>query len=149
MTWSFERPTRARLEPAGWSLIECLAGLALTALVLAVAVPSVSSALASVRLRAAAIQVGAALARVRSGALAEGRPFELRVVGEDGLELGAVGGAPARERLPRGVVFAGATSGGAVRVSAAGVAENATFTLAIGGLERRVTLNQRGRITIE
>jgi type II secretory pathway pseudopilin PulG len=149
MTSRLERSDRARRASPGWSLIECLAGLALMALVLAAAVPSVSSALASLRLRAAAIQVGAALARVRSGAVAEGRPCELRVVGDDGLELGVVGETLARERLPRGVVFAGATSGGAVRVSPSGVAENATFTLASGGLERRVTLNQRGRITIE
>jgi len=133
----------------GWSLLECLAGLAVVAIVLGAAVPSVSGALAVVRLRSGVVQLGAALERVRAGALAEGRSFELRVVGPDAFELGPVGDWTVRERLPRGVVFAAVTSGGSVRVSRSGVAENATFTVSLGDRERRVTVNQRGRITVD
>lgn len=133
----------------GWSLLECLAGLAVSAIVLAAAVPSVSGALAVVRLRAGVVQLGAALERVRAGALAEGCSFELRVVGPDAFELGPVDGWTVRERLPRGVVFAAVTSGGSARVSRSGVAENATFTISLGDRERRVTLNQRGRISVD
>jgi hypothetical protein len=53
------------------------------------------------------------------------------------------------EPLPAGTFVAAATSGGDVRFSAAGLADNATFTLGAGALRRRVVVNQRGRVTVE
>jgi general secretion pathway protein H len=134
---------------SGWSLVECLAALSVVAITTAAAAPSVSAVLAGTRLRTATVQVAAALERVRAGAAAEGRAWELRVVGPSAFVLGAVDDATAHERLPAGVVFARVNSGGRIRISPTGTAENATIVVALGGRERRVTLNQRGRITVE
>src|SRR5262249_6428987 len=130
----------ARSNP-GWSLLECLGGLAVAGGVCVAVAPSVSAALAGVRLRAGAGPVGAALGRVRAGALAEGRAFEFRVAGPAAFAVGPVGASSAHEQLPRGVVFGTVTSGGVIRVSASGVAENATVTLSTAGRERHVILN--------
>ena len=133
----------------GSGLVETVVALAILALLVAIATPVVSSVLAGVQLRSGTTRLCAALLRGRAAALAEGRPWELRLSSGDAFATGPVGGVAVEEHLPRGVVFAGATSGGRVRFSPAGSAENATFVLSASGRERRVVLNQRGRITVE
>lgn len=141
-------PARGRGAP-GWSLVELLIGFALLAIVAVAVAPTFSAALGGLHLRAAAVQLGAALVRGRAGALAEGRAWQLRVIDAAAYGLGPAGGEESREALPGGAAFASVTSGGTVRFAPSGTAENATFILTLAGLERRVVVNQRGRITVE
>ncbi|HZR82087.1 MAG TPA: hypothetical protein VFD92_13405 [Candidatus Binatia bacterium] len=147
----------SRMRPAarrpagstGWSLLECLVGIGVAAIVAAATVPGLARSLASVRLRTASLAVAAALARGRAGALAEGRTWEFRIVASDAFEVAALGSSAAREKLPAGAEFGPATSGGTVRFTQSGTAENATIALRLAGQETSVVINQRGRVTLD
>lgn len=134
----------------GTSLVEALVAIAVAALALGAGLARVPGAMGAVRLRGAAVQLGAAMMRARAAAVAEGRAWELRCAGESAFEIAAPGDPPQRESLPPGIRFAATTSGGSVRFLPAGSAENATFVLrSDGGGERRVVVNQRGRIAVD
>jgi prepilin-type N-terminal cleavage/methylation domain-containing protein len=133
----------------GFSLIELVLVLALAGLIVGTAASTVPASLASLQLRAAAVQLGAALSRCRLGAMADGRQWRLSLVGSTSYTAGPADAAPSPERLPGQAFVATATSGGEVRCLPSGLAENATFTLALGTERRRVIVNQRGRVTIE
>ena len=135
---------------AGFTVIELLAWLAVAGSLAGAAVGGASAALAGVRLRAATVQLFAALVRAREGAMAEGRAWEVRRVGERVIAVGPVGGVATEEALPEGTRVASATSGGRVRFAVSGTADNATFVVENGAAEqRRVVVNQRGRVTLE
>jgi prepilin-type N-terminal cleavage/methylation domain-containing protein len=140
---------QAARSAGGWTLLECLVALAVLAIACAAVVPSASSALAAVRLRTAALQVAAAIARSRSGALTEGRTWQLRLTGPAAFEVGALGAPAMREVLPPGAAFDTGASRASVRFSASGVADNATLVLRVGERRQRVVVNQRGRITLD
>ena len=132
----------------GATLVEIVSTLAILALLAGAAVPSFRRSLDGVELRRAAVQLAAALERGRAAAMTQGRSWRLAVA-TDSYTLGPVGGGGLREVLPGGAVFTGSTSGGAVRFSPSGTAENATFTLGLGGATRRVIVNQRGKVLCE
>lgn len=134
----------------GRSLVETLAGIALALGLSGAAAVSIPPTVRGVRLRGAAVQLAAAMVRARAAAIAEGRAWDLRCQGDLAFDLGPIGGDAVRESLPAGIRFASATSGGAVRFSPSGAAENATFLLEDAAATRRkVVVNQRGRITVE
>jgi Tfp pilus assembly protein FimT len=132
----------------GWSTIEVLALLGFAAILAGAAAPSLRGALATLHLRAATLQLAAALTRGRIAAISEGRSWQVRVVSGDAYTIGPTGEAPLQEKLPGGARFASATSGGTVQFSPSGNAENATFTLELTPASGRVVVNQRGRVTV-
>ena len=142
---SSRRSSRSR---SGFTLLELVLVLALLAVMAGVAAPGLAAFQGGLELRSGAMRVASALLRARMGALADGAPWELRVIGPSSFEVGPEGSEPGQEILPGGVVFARVTSGGDVRFQPTGRADNATFTLARSGQEREVVVNQRGRISL-
>ncbi|MBU6282604.1 type II secretion system GspH family protein [bacterium] len=139
-------PRRAR---AGFTLLELVAALAVLGATVAAVVLGASAALAGVRLRAASVQLFSAFVRAREAAMAEGRTWEVRRVSERVIAVGPSGAIPVEEALPDGTRLASATAGGRVRFAVSGTADNATFVLEGGAEQRRVVVNQRGRVTLE
>lgn len=139
-------PRRAR---AGFTLLELVAALAVLGATVAAVVLGASAALAGVRLRAASVQLFSAFVRAREAAMAEGRTWEVRRVSERVIAVGPSGATPVEEALPDGTRLASATAGGRVRFAVSGTADNATFVLEGGAEQRRVVVNQRGRVTLE
>jgi len=133
----------------GAGLVETIVVLALAGLLLGAAWPRAAGYLQDVELRSAALRLAAALARARIAALREGRTWELRLDGDRAVVVAPLGEERPAEPLPAGTYVAHATSGGDVRFSSSGVADNATFTLGAGDLRRRVVVNNRGRVTVE
>jgi type IV fimbrial biogenesis protein FimT len=143
--WNWTRNDRAT---RGASVIELLSAVALLALLLGSAAPSLQAAASGLRLRDASLRLVAALERSRAAALSRGRTWTVRAA-TDSFTTGPLGEPGTREVLPAGVVFTATTSGGEVRFSPSGMAENATFTLGLGASTRRVVINQRGKVTCE
>jgi len=135
-------------DAIGLTLLETVVVLALAATLCGAAAPYAAGVLAELELRDAAVRVAAALVRGRSAALRDGRTWVVVAAGRT-LSLGPVGDEGERETLPRRVEIAASTSGGEVRFSPNGMAENATFIVAVDGRSRRVIVNQRGRVTLE
>jgi Tfp pilus assembly protein FimT len=130
------------------TLLETLVVLAVAGVLVGAAVPRAAGVLTEHELRGAAVRVAGAMIRGRAAALRDGRTWVLAAEGRS-ITLGPLGEAGAREGLPGRVAIVAATSGGEVRFSPDGAAENATFTLALDARERRVVVNQRGRVTLE
>jgi Tfp pilus assembly protein FimT len=139
-------------DAIGLTLLETVVVLALAATLCGAAAPYAAGVLAELELRDAAVRVAAALVRGRSAALRDGRTWHIVADGRT-LSLGPVGDEGEREEeretLPGRVEIASSTSGGEVRFSPSGMAENATFIVALDGRSRRVIVNQRGRVTLE
>lgn len=133
---------------SGFTLLETLVALAVAALVAAAAFPVAAGMLRDLELRGAVVRIAAAMIRGRTAALREGRSWALAARGRS-YSLGPVGEEGASEPLPGRVAIAAATSDGEVRFSPSGMAENATFTVVLDAAERRVVVNQRGRVTLE
>lgn len=132
----------------GVTLLELLVLLGLFGVLAGAAVPYVSPMVRALEVRAGAIRVASALTRARVAALANGRPWSVRVVGPSTFEIGGEGAPAERTQLPASVRFLAVTSGGEVRFRPNGWAENATFTLGAEGEVRRVVVNQRGKVTV-
>ncbi len=132
----------------GVTLLELLVLLGLLAVLAGAAAPYVATMMGGLELRSAALRVAGALTSARYASLADGRPWWVRVVDETTFEVGAEGADFARTRLPGRVRFLAATSGGHVRFRPTGWAENATFTLGSDEGQRRVVVNQRGRVSV-
>jgi prepilin-type N-terminal cleavage/methylation domain-containing protein len=132
----------------GFTLLEGIVVLAIAAVLCGAAVPYAAGVLAELELRNASVRVAAALVRGRSAALRDGRTWVLLAAGRT-LSLAPLGAQGERESLPDRVAVASSTSGGEVRFSPNGLAENATFRIVLGARERRVVVNQRGRISLE
>lgn len=141
---------RCRRVRAGFTLLELVAALAVLGALAAAAVLGAGTALAGVRLRAATVQLFSAFVRAREAAMSEGRTWEVRRVSDRVIAVGPAGAAATEETLPGGTRVASATAGGRVRFAVSGTADNATFVLESGTAEqRRVVVNQRGRVTLE
>lgn len=132
----------------GVTLLELLALLAVLAVLVGTVAPHMRGMMGGLELRAGTLRLASALTRARYAALAHGRDWWVRVVDEASFESGPDGAGASRTRLPAGVRFVSATSGGEVRFRPNGWADNATFTLGRGPSERAVVVNQRGRITV-
>ena len=132
----------------GFTLLESVVVLAIAAIVCGAAVPYAAGVLTELELRNGAVRVAAALVRARSAALRDGRTWVVLAAGRT-VSIGPLGGEGQHESLPGRVEVGGSTSGGEVRFSPNGMAENATFQIVLGARERRVIVNQRGRITLE
>ena len=144
------RRRRRRSPRAGFTLLELIAGLAVLGSLAVAAVLGASAALSGVRVRAASVQLFSAFVRAREAAMAEGRTWEVRRVNERVIAVGPTGTTAVEETLPEGTRVASATAGGRVRFATSGTADNATFVVESGGAEqRRVIVNQRGRVTLE
>ena len=122
--------------------------MALFALLVGSATPSLQEAASGLRLRDASLRFVAALERGRAAALAQGRTWYVKADGAS-FTAGPLGEPGIREVLPGGAVFTATTSGGEVRFSPNGIAENATFTLGLATSTRRVVVNQRGKVTCD
>jgi type II secretory pathway pseudopilin PulG len=133
----------------GFSLGEVICGLAIAGIAVATIAPRVGAMRAALQLRAACVQLQSAIVRARIGALSQDQPWELRVLGATSYLVGPVAGLGGTEILPPGVAFSHTTSGGTVRFSPLGIAENATFDLTIGASTRQVVVNQRGKVDIQ
>ena len=133
----------------GASLVETVVMLGVAGILLGAAWPHAADFLDVVELRSAAVRFAAALSRGRTAALTEGRAWRLRIDGTSRFVMAPLDDDAPPERLPDGVFFAGATSGGDVRFFPSGLVDNATFTLGVGDARRRVIVNQRGRVTVE
>jgi prepilin-type N-terminal cleavage/methylation domain-containing protein len=143
------RDRTARLvRGRGFTLLETLVVMAIAAVLATASFPRAAGLLRDLELRGAVVQLGGAIVRGRTAALREGRTWALVAHGRS-FSLGPLGEEGARESLPGRVAISAATSGGEVRFSPTGIAENATFTLALDAVERRVVVNQRGRVTLE
>ena len=138
-----------RMRCCGFTVVEVVCALAIAGIALATIAPRVGAMREALQLREACVRLQAAIVRGRVGALAQDRAWELRVTGASTYRLGPVAGPSAVEELPAGVSFAGTTSGGSVRFSPLGMAENATLELRLGASTRRVVVNQRGKVTFE
>lgn len=143
------RPSGRSRRAGGFTLLEALVVLAVIAVVVGAAVPRAAGIAAGIDLRSGAIRLASALIRARAAALREGRSWVLEA-SERGFTLGPRR-APEqqRETFPGRVRLRAATSGGDVRLAPDGTAENASFVLVLDGQERRVVVNQRGRVHID
>jgi prepilin-type N-terminal cleavage/methylation domain-containing protein len=131
----------------GFTLLELLVAIGLLASLTAIAAPGFRTLAGEWELRAAAMRVAGTLGRARFGALRGAQSWSVRAAG-DALHFGPGAAPPLRVSMPAGIVVS-ANSGGEVRFSRAGYAENATFLLVGTTGERRVVVNQRGRITLK
>jgi type IV fimbrial biogenesis protein FimT len=138
-----------RRARCGFTVVEVVCALAIAGIALATVAPRIGAMRAALQLRQACVQLQSAIVRARIGALSEDRSWELRVEGTGGYRVGPVAGPALFEALPAGVFFSRTTSGGTVRFSPLGIAENATFDLTIGASTRQVVVNQRGKVSIE
>ena len=136
------------LDGQGFTLLELLLLLGVSAILAAAAVPAAAQMLAGVQLRAAALGVVGTLTRARRAALAEGRSWVVRVEGGAVL-VGPLGSPPRTENLSNGTRLVEATSGGDVRFFPDGRAENMTLIFELKGQRRAVVVNQRGRLRLE
>jgi len=132
----------------GFTLLELLVLLGLFGVLAGAASVYVSPMVRGLEVRTGAVRVASALTRARVAALADGRPWSVRVVGPSTLEIGEEGAPAQRTELPSRVRFLSVTSGGDVRFRPNGWAENATFTIGSEDEVRRVVVNQRGRISV-
>jgi prepilin-type N-terminal cleavage/methylation domain-containing protein len=132
----------------GFTLLETLVVLAIAAIVAMTSFPYAAGTLRDLELRSAVLTLAGAVIRGRTAALREGRTWALVARGRS-FTLGPLGEEGVREPLPGRVAVVAATSGGEVRFSPAGLSENATFTLGLDAAERRVVVNQRGRVTLD
>jgi type IV fimbrial biogenesis protein FimT len=132
----------------GASTFELMAAIALVAILTGAAVPSLRQSASGVQLRSASVQLAAALLRARTAAMIEGRTWSV-VAETSSYTVGPLGERGEREKLPAGVQFVAANSGGDVRFSPSGTAENATLTLGVASLTRDVVVNQRGKVVYE
>ena len=139
------------LRTAGFSLLELVAGLALTATVAGSATLALPPVVAKIRLAGAAHRLAAALRQARGRALARNARVDVRFdVGRNAWDVREVGGlALEAQALPAGVGFGSVPAGARVRFDTTGGAENATIVLAAGTSVRRVVVNQRGRVRLQ
>lgn len=131
----------------GFTLLELLVAIGLLAILAGVAAPGFGALAGGWQLRAAALRVAGTLNRARAGALRGSESWSVRASG-DALLFGPVRGRAQRVAMPAGI-FVSVNSGGVVQFSRAGYAENATFRLLGDQGERRVVVNQRGRIRLQ
>lgn len=142
---------KAGTRTPGFSLLELVAGLALASVVTAVGVASMVELVRGARLCGAARTTATALRLARARALARGAAVEVRLdAGPATVETRTRAGATLEtRRLPPGVVVAGLPASGRILFGALGTAENGTLTLTAGARERRIIVNQRGRVRVE
>ncbi|MEO2167028.1 MAG: GspH/FimT family pseudopilin [bacterium] len=131
----------------GFTLFELLVAIGLLAILAALAAPGFRTLAGGWQLRAAALRVAGTLTQARAGALRGSESWSVRTAG-DALLFGPDLATPQRVALPAGILVS-VNSGGTVRFSRTGYAENATFRLLGEQGERRVVVNQRGRITLK
>ena len=143
-----ERSVRRSRGAGGCTLLEALVVLAVIAVVAGAAVPHAAGIASGIDLRSGALRLASALIRARAAALREGRSWVLEASERD-FVLGPRGAPEQRESFPGRVRLRAATSGGDVRFAPDGTAENASFVLALEGQERRVVVNQRGRVNLD
>lgn len=140
------RAASGRRNAGGFTVVELLICLALMGMMAAIAGLEISRLRAEWQLRAAALQVVGELIRARAAAPGVSRGAAVRVEGQ-ALAV-RVGAGLRRVGLPEGVE-ATLNSGGEVRFSSSGLAENATFRLHNRAGDRLVVVNQRGRIRVQ
>lgn len=133
--------------PMGLSLIELLLGISVFLVALGFAAPSLGRLSTALRLRQASLELAANLEDCRAHALAEGRRYRFRVLDSGTFAVGTSTQSERVGSLPHGTVFVTAGSAGEIWFSPSGGAENATFVLGLAGAERRIVLNQRGKVT--
>ncbi len=134
----------------GFSLLETLAALAISAMVAAAALSGLNSLAANSHLNAARSTVVQALIDARLQAASRAETVEL-AIGSRSLGPARAGGGAvlsAEVRLPAGTYVARAPARGRVRFFATGLADNATVVVAASGSagEASVVVNQRGMI---
>ena len=133
----------------GLGLLEVVGGVALAGLVGRIGVVQLPALVQRVRLVGAAHQVGTTLRGARGRALARGDTVTVRIdVAAATLDTLAGATPIARLVLPAGVAIAGAPAAGRIAFGGLGTAQNGTITLASGAAQRRVVVNQRGRVRI-
>lgn len=132
---------------AGFTLLECLIVLAILAILGATTIPQVGAISGQWRLRSAGIRLSAELVRARWGALRAAEPWTVRPT-TTGLRIEKGQNDVATVALPPGIMVS-VNSGGDVRFLPNGSAENATFRLVNAWGERRVVVNQRGRVRLD
>ncbi len=132
----------------GVTLLELLVLLGALGVVVGSATPWTAGLLRQLETRSGAVRVASALTRARYGALAEGRSWTVRVLDERTFEVGPLETRRERQALPQSVRFLDVNSGGDVRFSSGGGAENATFVIGNAVARRVVVVNQRGRVSV-
>jgi len=139
------------IKAGGFTLLELLLGLALAATLTGIGSVSLPSIAGGIRLAGATERLAAALRAARGQALARNRRIEIRfdppsrswsVREQTGPTLDV-------QRLPTGVVFSSLPSALRIRFSTIGTADNATVVLAAAGRNRRIIVNQRGRVRLQ
>jgi hypothetical protein len=138
------------MHSPGLTVIELAVALALAAAAATLGAPRVVELARTVRLAGAARTVATLLRLARAQALARSEPVEVRLdAARHLLELRDRAGRPlARHVLPPSVALSGGPARGRVLFDGLGSAENATLVLAAGARERRVIVNQRGRVRL-
>lgn len=139
-----------RWPTAGLTLIEVLAGLALTATLIALGASAAGGLLRAVRVAVSAQHLANDLRLARSISLSRNRTVTVEC--EPGASACLI--VPARQaatehRLTRGVRIIAANSGGVIIFHPSGHAENATVVLGDDSRRRRVRVNQRGRVRVD
>jgi prepilin-type N-terminal cleavage/methylation domain-containing protein len=135
---------------AGFTVIELLIAIGVGAVVARSALPELTGLARTLRLATSARTLAQRLRETRARAIAEGSPIDARfdatagtwaIVGSDGTIRETHALAPA-------VSFGGLPGSGRIRFGTTGVAENGTIVLATGAADRRIVVNQRGRVRL-
>jgi prepilin-type N-terminal cleavage/methylation domain-containing protein len=136
----------------GFTLLETVLGLAVSALLLGIALPALSALKQGVKVEHAAQDIAAAHRRARATAVALGKPAILSVA-PDSLRITLVGADRPHWAAP-GPAAEGVALGGPPRVltfSPLGITtgvSNASFPLSLGSASRTVVVSRLGRVRI-
>jgi prepilin-type N-terminal cleavage/methylation domain-containing protein len=137
------------VRPRGFTLLELLAALGLSAVLAAIGTLGVRALADTSHLAAGSRVVAATLRLARGRALARNVVVEVHFdAGIGTCEVHAGGAVLERHMLPPGVRFAGLPASARIRFGALGTAENGTIRLAAGARTRSVVVNQRGRVRL-
>ena len=134
----------------GFTGIEMVVALAITAIVAGTAVSALGSFAATFRLATTVRTLAQTIRETRARALAEGLPLEVRFDADARIwRVTTTSGTVRRwDPLPPSVRFVALPARARIRFDATGEAENGTITVGARAAVRRIVVNQRGRVRL-
>jgi prepilin-type N-terminal cleavage/methylation domain-containing protein len=134
----------------GFTGIEMVVALAITAIVAATAATALGSSVATFRLATTVRTLAETMRETRARALAEGLPLEVRFDASARIWRVTTSAGTVRrwDPLPASVRFVSLPVRARIRFDATGEAENGTITVGTLAASRRIVVNQRGRVRL-